>query len=106
MIYITYTQDEFISGHSVKNVWETIIDDAEDSYKRFIAQNAKDRFHIVINPHWLNIMNYKDYHNLLEIDDYNKKRKEWNKFLKEYSFDKYLEEIVNAKKLEFRSVYV
>lgn len=51
-------------------------------------------------------MSYEDHHNLLKRKDYNKRKKDWNKFLKEYSFDKFLEEIIDAKKLEFRSVYI
>lgn len=106
MIYITHEEDTSLKVKWVKNVWETKLEDAEERYKKFIIQTAKDKFHIVINPNWLNIMNYEDHHNLLEKNDYNQRQKSWNKFLKEWSFDKFMEEIIEAKKVDFKNIYI
>ncbi len=106
MIYITYKYNEFSEHEIVNNLWEIdIIGDVESLYKEYMISKAKDEFDIIINHHWLNIMNYKDHNSHLSKSEYNKKEKLWNKCLLKHTVDFYISEILKGKKLEYINLY-
>ena len=103
MIYLTYKYCSNWESTIINNVWESSFPDLEDSYKSFLLKKAKER-DIVINPHWGNIMNYEDNNTHLKKSVYNKAVKEWTEYLKEMSFDNYVEVHGLATKKEVTSI--
>jgi hypothetical protein len=103
MIYITNEYSEFLESTSIFNVWEVEQDNVEELYKEFMISKSLI-LNIVINEHWLNIMDYKNHHTHLGINDYKKVKKEWNKFLELYTIDKFILDELNGKKLEYISI--
>ena len=104
MIYITYRNSTFDDGSIVNNIWELSSDDVEESYKLFMAQKAEESG-IVHNPHWLNIMNRENYHPDLTQEEYKQKEKAWNKVLKQWRIDRYIEEVLKGRKLEYKQIH-
>ena len=73
MIYVTY-RNSYLGGRKVvKNIWNVDCEDVEQRYIEFMKEKARE-INIVINPHWLNIMNWKDHNNHLSIEEYREKR--------------------------------
>ena len=76
MIYVTY-RNSYLGGRKVvKNIWSVDCEDVEQRYIEFMREKAHE-INIVINPHWLNIMNWKDHNNHLSIEEYREKTKAW-----------------------------
>ena len=102
MIYITTTYSE--DYLHIQNVWEVNNDNVEELYKNFIMETSIE-MNIVINKHWLNIMNYDNYHTHLTKTEYNNLSKKWKKILRLWNKDKFISEKLNGKKLEFKSLH-
>ena len=85
MLYVLKNKDG-----ELHSIWSSDCLDLEFKYKGFIKEQAVNR-NIEINPNWLSIMNYDDWHTHLDRDDYRFQSKEWNKFLKVWTFEKFLE---------------
>ena len=90
MLYVLKNREGYL--HSI---WNSDCLDLEIKYKEFIKEEADNR-NIVTNTHWLNIMNYEDWHTRLRKDEYKNKSKEWKKFLKEWTFERFLDVKTNA----------
>ena len=103
MIYITYRNSNFDNSLSVNNVWSVKQDNVEEKYIEFMHEKAKE-INVVINSHWLNIMNWKDHNNHLSIVEYRNKEKQWNKIRRQWNIDKFISEILKGKKEHYRSV--
>jgi len=59
---------------------------------------------IVINNYWLNIMNYEDHNTHLSKSQYNKKSKEWTKFLKQNTLKKFVKSELGLSTKEFETL--
>ena len=64
--------------------------DSHASIKEFLLDNAKNR-NIIINPHWYNIMNYENHNFHLTKKEYKQEVKNWGKFIREWSFNNFIE---------------
>lgn len=103
MIYITNEYCENSDSTHILNVWEVEQKNVEELYKEFMLSKAKD-LNIVINPHWLMIMNYFDHHSHLKREEYSKLSKEWNEFKDVYTIDKFISDELKGKKLNFTNL--
>ena len=66
-------------------------------------EKAKE-INVVINPHWLNIMNWQDHNNHLSIGEYGNKEKQWNKIKRQWNIDKFIADILKGHKEYYRNV--
>lgn len=97
MIYITSETD--FDYHTIKNVWESDNNNLKEDYKNYMIKKAKD-LNIIINEHWLNMMNHNNNEHLTK-EEFKKKNKQWSKILKDWTFEKYISYYNLAKKVEF-----
>ena len=102
MIYIIRDYDSVVETMIIEAVVETSIN-IEKKYKEFILEKAKERG-IVINNHWLNIMNYPDYHSHLSIKEYDKASRGWSIFLKRNTLLKFVKSELNLTTIDFKDV--
>lgn len=102
MIYITYKSD--LDNSYIKNVWESQYVDLQSSYKAFLKKHSI-KMGIIINEHWTNIMS-QDVNNHLTKEEYKRKSKEWKRFIKEWTFDKFIEVEGKGKKMKYISSYL
>lgn len=103
MIYITYINSNFDNITFINNVWNVSCQNVEEKYIEFMHEKAKE-INVVINPHWLNSMNWQDHNNHLSIAEYVNKEKEWNKIKKQWNIDKFISEILKGTKEHYQSV--
>lgn len=104
MIYITYRRSVFDDASVIHAVWDVKYEDVTKMYIAFMQKKAETR-NIVINPHWLNIMNHKDHNSFLTEAEYKDKSKEWKKELKQMNINKFISEILKGKKLKFEDIH-
>ena len=104
MIYITYRSSSFDNSRMIKNIWSVREDDVPQMYINFIHKKAEE-INVVINKHWLNLMNYEDHNNHLSIGEYMNKEKQWNKILRQWNIDKFIADILKGTKLEFNELH-
>ena len=104
MIYITYRNSNFDNSLSVNNVWEVSCNNVQEKYIEFMHEKAKE-INVVINPHWLNIMNWQDHNNHLSIGEYGNKEKQWNKIRRQWNIDKFISEILHGRKQNFNELH-
>ena len=104
MIYITYRNTNFDNTLSVNNVWSVNCNNVEERYIEFMHEKAKE-INIVINPHWLNLMNWQDHNNHLSIGEYGNKEKQWNKIRRQWNIDKFISEILHGRKQNFNELH-
>ena len=90
MLYVLKNKDG-----ELHSIWSSDCLDLEFKYKKYIKGEAIKR-NIEINPNWLNIMNYNYEHTHLKWYDYRLQCKEWDKFLKVWTFEKFLDAKTNA----------
>ena len=100
MIYVTYQNSYFDRRKVVKNIWNVDYEDVEQRYIEFMKEKAHE-INIVINPHWLNIMNWKDHNNHLSIEEYRKKEQQWAKIRRQWNVDKFISEVLRGWKERF-----
>jgi hypothetical protein len=103
MIYITYRNSNFDNTLTINNVWNVNYQNVEERYIEFMHEKAKE-INVVINPHFLNIMNWQDHNNHLTIREYGNKEKQWNKIKRQWNIDKFISEILKGYKEHYRSV--
>ena len=103
MIYITYRNSNFDNSLSVNNVWEVNCNNVQEKYIEFMHEKAKE-INVVINPHWLNIMNWQNYNNHLSIGEYSNKEKQWNKIKRQWNVDKFISEILKGRKQHYENI--
>ena len=87
MIYIIREYDDNCESYTIIGVIETDLK-INKLYRNFVQEKAKE-MDIVINKHWLNIANHKDHNTHLTKSEYNRKSKEWTKFLKQNTLLKF-----------------
>lgn len=104
MIYLTYKHCQFDESTSVKNVWLSEHKDLEERYKQFLLENAKNK-NIEINPHWYNLLDWQKFNSHLTETEYKHELKEWNRFLKTWSFDTFVRSKKLAVKQEVTNVF-
>ena len=103
MIYVTY-RNSYLGGRNVvKNIWNVDCEDVEQRYIEFMREKAHE-INIVINPHWLNIMNRKDHNNHLSIEEYREKEQQWAKIRRQWNVDKFISEVLRGWKERFRNL--
>ena len=103
MIYITYENSYFDNRRTVKNVWDVGCYNVEELYIEFMKEKAHE-INIVINPHWLNIMNWKDHNNHLSIEEYREKEQQWAKIRRQWNVDKFISEVLRGRKERFMNL--
>lgn len=89
MIYVREKYDSYMDYRYIENVYEIDNDDIEEEYKQHI-QSLADNIGVIINPHWLNLMNWTNHHPHLTKTEYNRLHKQWNKILKNNPLSKYI----------------
>ncbi len=104
MIYITHTHSIIDDSTSIKAVYDSPIDNAKERYKKFMISESEKQG-IVINPHWLMMMNHENHHPTLSKEEYKQKNKTWCKFSKSWTFDKFLTEHCKAVKQPYYTSY-
>ena len=103
MIYVTY-RNSYLGGRKVvNNIWDVDCEDVEQRYIEFMREKAHE-VNIVINPHWLNIMNRKDHNNHLSIEEYREKEQQWAKIRRQWNVDKFISEVLRGWKERFRNL--
>lgn len=100
MIYITYCNSPLSGNQVVKNVWSVNTSDVCEKYIEFMHKKAKE-IGVVINPRWLNMMNWQDHNNHLSIGEYTNKEQQWGKILRQWNIDKFISEVLKGKKERF-----
>jgi hypothetical protein len=103
MIYITHRDSFFEDGLAIKNVWNVKSKNVEEDYISFMHEKAKE-INVIINPHWLTIMNWQNHHNHLSIGEYGNKVKQWKKIKRQWNIDKYISEVLKGTKEHYREV--
>ena len=110
MIYITETYDKETGVPYIKNVWDVPTREAKEFYEQFIKEQAENRG-VVIYAHYGGKGNPKNFHmmeiqhqNKLTIEEFKLKSKEWTKFLRQWNFDKFVNEKLKGVKLNFKIV--
>lgn len=103
MIYIVEKYSDMTEHHEIDSVWEVDADDVEERYKKWMIDFATDVRKIVINPHWLNMMNHKDHHPHLSAEEYKQKEKSWEKFLNSRTIEWYIKEKLKGKRLNYKT---
>lgn len=103
MIYISYRNSNFNNSLSINNVWEVNCNNVQEKYIEFMHEKAKE-INVVINPYWLNIMNWQDHNNHLSIGEYGNKEKQWNKIRRQWNVDRFIFEILKGKKLHYETI--
>ena len=103
MIYVTYRNSCLGGRKVVKNIWNVDCEDVEQRYIEFMKEKAHE-INIVINPHWLNIMNWKDHNNHLSIEEYREKEQQWAKIRRQWNVDKFISEVLRGWKERFRNL--
>ena len=103
MIYITYRNSNFDNSTTVHNVWSVECKDVEEKYIDFMHDKAKE-INVIINPHWLNIMNWQDHNNHFSIGEYSNKEKQWIKIQRQWNIDKFICERLKGTKEYYRNV--
>lgn len=104
MIYITYRDSVISDYRMVANVWEVDANDVEEQYVRFM-KNKADEINVVINGHWLNIMNMVNHHPNLTEREYKSKEIQWDKIRDKWTIDKFIEEKLNGNRLDFNEIH-
>lgn len=100
MIYITLIYCDLTQTSSIKNVWEVKFSNVKELYKNFLLEKAKEK-NIVINEQWYNMMAKEMYHDYFTEIEYVAKRKDWDKFLRQWNIDKFISEKLKGKKLKY-----
>ena len=103
MIYISYRNSKFDNSLTINNVWEVNCNNVQEKYIEFMHEKAKE-INVVINPHWLDIMNWQDHNNHLSIGEYGNKEKQWNKIKRQWNVDRFISEILKGRKLQYESI--
>ena len=103
MIYISYRNSNFDNSLSINNVWEVNCNNVQEKYIEFMHEKAKE-INVVINPHWLNIMNWQDHNNHLSIGEYGNKEKQWNKIKRQWNVDRFISEILKGRKRHYETI--
>ena len=103
MIYITYENSYFDNRRTVKNVWDVGCDNVGELYIEFMKKKAAE-LNIVINPHWLNIMNWQDHNKHLSIGEYRNKEQQWAKIRRQWNVDKFISEVLRGRKERFKNL--
>jgi hypothetical protein len=101
MIYIDTSYDSLCESTHIEAVYQVDDKDVVNKYKTFMLEKAKD-LNLVVNPHWLNEMDYHNNNTHLTKQEYNRKCKEWKKVLRLWSVGKYIIEILNGVKLDYK----
>ena len=108
MIYILeepYDETDYYSRYVPSQVFEVEDGiDVEQQYKDYIQTLAKEGYNLVVNPHWLNVMDYELHNSHLTKSDYNRNKKAWNKLLKVYNISNFILEELGGKELEFKTI--
>lgn len=103
MMYVTYRNSCFDRRKVVNNIWNVDYEDVEQRYIEFMMERAHE-INIVINPHWLNIMNWKDHNDHLSIEEYREKEQQWAKIRRQWNVDKFISEVLRGRKERFRNL--
>lgn len=103
MMYVTYRNSYFDRRKVVNNIWNVDYEDVEQRYIEFMRERARE-INIVINPHWLNIMNWKDHNDHLSIEEYREKEQQWAKIRRQWNVDKFISEVLRGRKERFRNL--
>lgn len=103
MIYITYINSIANNGLMVNNVWRVNCNNVQEKYIEFMHEKAKE-INVVINPHWLNIMNWQDHNNHLTIGEYSDKEKQWKKILRQWNIDNFISEVLKGRKERYENI--
>lgn len=104
MKYITYKNSKFDNTLTVNNVWDVNCENLEEQYIEFMQKKAKE-LNVVIHPHWLNILNHTNHNNHLSIVEYSNKEKQWYKIKRQWNIDKFISEILQGYKENYRSIF-
>lgn len=108
MIYLTYKYD--IGSFFPNKLYEIVPEmDISKAYKEFMVKKAYEEFNLIINPEWLNPMDYFNYHEpdkKLTESEYKTNRNRWKKkVLKEWTIEHFIQtQIPSAKELPFESI--
>ena len=103
MIYISYRNSNFDNSLTINNVWEVNCNNVQEKYIEFMHEKAKE-INVVINPHWLNIMNWQDHNNHLSIGEYGNKEKQWNKIKRQWNVDRFIFEILKGRRRNYETI--
>lgn len=103
MIYISYRNSNFDNSLTINNVWEVNCNNVQEKYIAFMHEKAKE-INVVINPYWLNIMNWQDHNNHLSIGEYGNKEKQWNKIKRQWNVDRFIFEILKGRKQYYETI--
>lgn len=101
MIYIKTHYDSLCEDTSVVGVYQVGCKDVEEKYKSFMLEKAKD-LNLVVNPHWLNAMDYTNNNPHLSKEEYEAKCKQWKKILRQWNVSKYICEVLKGVKLDYQ----
>ena len=100
MIYIRTKYDQLCEDTSIIGVYQVYSDDVEKEYLKFMLQKATE-LNLVVNPHWLMVMNYELHNSHLTKTEYNKKSKEWVKIRRQWNIAKFICDLLNGHKLDY-----
>lgn len=106
MITITYQPSEVYEPSRINNIWKTEMDNPEELYKKHMIYYARNSLNLIINPHWLNAMDFKNNNSHLEEKEYKSSVKSYNKYKSIMTFDKYIKAVLCGEKLEFKESYL
>lgn len=97
MLYVTYRRAGFSYSCVIKNIWKVNINNVDEKYIQFMLEKAKE-INVIINPHWLNIMNHKDHNSHLTEGEFKNKSQQWSKIRRQWNVDKFISEILKGIK--------
>ena len=97
MIYIVKWED------NITNVFDINLssEELESKYKDFLLEKAK-KLELIVNPYWLNVMDYDLYHQDMDYDKYIKNNKSWEKYLRKWTISYFIVRFDYGVSLEFK----
>lgn len=104
MIFLLHSYCEFTEHYSDHSVWDVDVDDVKELYLDFMLSEALS-FNLVVNSHYLNVMDFEKLNSHLTLEEFNKKSKEWRKYLRKYNIQWFIKEKLVGVQLEYKKVY-
>ena len=80
--------------------WEIGFDTKVNTlYKNWLIQEASLK-QLVINPHWMCLMNREDHNTHLSEEEWKKADKDWDRFLKKHNIRWFIDNRLKGKKVD------
>jgi hypothetical protein len=88
----------------VNSVWVVNVDNVEEQYKNFLLKKANE-IGATVNPYWFDLLNREEFHSHLTPEEYENLKKDWEKVLKTWHIEKFIENILGGSRQKFKEIW-